>query len=70
MPSRAWMSTNCARRFAVNAQVADNPEQGFHFHTGRRLARILGYSPEWLEHVPEETIASIAAREIRFWRAG
>jgi arsenite methyltransferase len=41
-------------------QVAANPEQGFHFHTGRRLASILGYAPEWLEHVPEETIASFA----------
>jgi arsenite methyltransferase len=42
------------------ALVAEKPEQGFHFHTGRRLAAILGYAPEWLERVPEETIASFA----------
>ena len=42
------------------AQVAERPEQGFHFHTGRPLAAILGYSPDWLEQVPEETIASFA----------
>jgi arsenite methyltransferase len=42
------------------AQVADNPEQGFHFHTGRRLATMLEYAPEWLERVPEDTIASFA----------
>ncbi|HSL72580.1 MAG TPA: methyltransferase domain-containing protein [Longimicrobiales bacterium] len=42
------------------ALVAEKPEHGFHFHTGRRLAGILGYAPEWLEHVPEESIASFA----------
>jgi SAM-dependent methyltransferase len=41
-------------------QVATNPEQGFHFHTGRRLAGILGYDPRWLEGIPEESIASFA----------
>ena len=29
--------------------VATHPEQGFHFHTGRPLARLLGYLDEWLE---------------------
>lgn len=42
------------------AMVADDPEQGFHFHTGRRLAGILGYEDEWLAGVPEESIASFA----------
>lgn len=42
------------------AVVADDPAQGFHFHTGRRLAGILGYEEPWLESVPEETIASFA----------
>jgi ubiquinone/menaquinone biosynthesis C-methylase UbiE len=37
-----------------------NPDQGFHFHTGRRLAGILGYEDDWLEGVPEESIASFA----------
>ncbi len=40
--------------------VASEPEHGFHFHTGRRLAGILGYRAEWLEGVPQETIASFA----------
>jgi len=41
-------------------QVASDPGQGFHFHTGRRLARILGYDDAWLDGVPEGTIASFA----------
>jgi arsenite methyltransferase len=41
-------------------QVASDPEQGFHFHTGRRLTRILGYDDAWLDGVPEESIASFA----------
>lgn len=40
--------------------VATDPGQGFHFHTGRRLAGILGYRDEWLDGVPESTIASFA----------
>ncbi len=40
--------------------VALNPEQGFHFHTGRPLAQILGYTEEWLEGVPETAIKSFA----------
>jgi len=42
------------------AAVARDPDQGFHFHTGRRLARILGYEDEWLDGIPEPTIASFA----------
>jgi arsenite methyltransferase len=45
---------------AEYAQVAADPGQGFHFHTGRRLARILGYDDAWLDGVPEESIASFA----------
>src|SRR5688500_18267544 len=41
-------------------QVAANPDQGFHFHTGRPLARILQYEDAWLETIPEPTIASFA----------
>jgi SAM-dependent methyltransferase len=40
--------------------VAAEPERGFHFHTGRPLARILGYEDAWLEGIPERTIASFA----------
>lgn len=42
------------------AAVAMHPEQGFHFHTGRPLARLLGYEDAWLESIPEPTIASLA----------
>ena len=43
-----------------SAQVAQNPQLGFHFHTGRRLARLLEYRDEWLEGLPEEAIESFA----------
>ncbi len=42
------------------AEVAANPDKGFHFHTGRTLAAILEYSEEMLEQVPESVIASLA----------
>ncbi len=40
--------------------VALEPERGFHFHTGRRLAKLLGYADEWLERIPESSIESFA----------
>ncbi len=40
--------------------VAQTPEQGFHFHTGRPLARLLGYEDAWLEGIPESSIESFA----------
>ena len=42
------------------AQVAQSPERGFHFHTGRRLAGMLEYRDEWLEGLPEQAIESFA----------
>lgn len=52
--------------------VALAPQQGFHFHTGRPLAQMLGYRAEWLEGIPEPSIESFAGtgnpfsvREIR-----
>jgi SAM-dependent methyltransferase len=42
------------------ATVARDPGRGFHFHTGRRLARLVGYADEWLEGIPEESIESFA----------
>jgi arsenite methyltransferase len=42
------------------AAVADTPEQGFHFHTGRTLAQMLGYDDAWLEGIPDGTLASFA----------
>lgn len=40
--------------------VAREPRKGFHFHTGRRLAGILGYDEGLLEAVPERAIESFA----------
>jgi SAM-dependent methyltransferase len=42
------------------ALVATEPDRGFHFHTGRPLARLLGYEDAWLDGIPEATIASLA----------
>ena len=41
-------------------EVANHPDKGFHFHTGRKLAQILGYQDSWLEGVPEATLDSFA----------
>ncbi|CAN5795073.1 hypothetical protein BH11GEM1_BH11GEM1_32390 [soil metagenome] len=41
-------------------EVAEHPDKGFHFHTGRRLTRIVGYRDEWLIGVSELAIASFA----------
>ena len=40
--------------------VACEPQRGFHFHTGRPLAEILGYQTEWLDGLPEGSIESFA----------
>ena len=42
------------------AEVATNPTKGFHFHTGRPLANILGYPDEWIDAVPESALACLA----------
>ena len=42
------------------AEVASDPEKGFHFHTGRPLARMLEYADEWLKDIPESSIESFA----------
>ena len=40
--------------------VAHEPARGFHFHTGRPLARLLQYKDEWLDGIPESAIESLA----------
>ena len=45
---------------AEYAEVALHPTKGFHFHTGRPLARMLGYDDAWLEGIPEGAIESFA----------
>ncbi|MFQ5854716.1 MAG: nucleoside triphosphate pyrophosphohydrolase [Anaerolineae bacterium] len=40
--------------------VALDPGRGYHFHTGRPLAQMLGYPVEWLTGIPEGAIESFA----------
>ena len=40
--------------------VATDPARGFHFHTGRPLARLLGYPNAVLEGIPDGALASMA----------
>lgn len=50
-------------RSAIRAEytsVAEDPAQGFHFHTGRPLASQLGYEATWLDGIPEDSVASFA----------
>jgi arsenite methyltransferase len=39
-------------------EVAKDPDKGFHFHTGRTLAKIVDYKEEWFEGVSESAIES------------
>ncbi len=41
-------------------EVANNPEKGFHFHTGRPLAKILGYTDAWVDALSAGAVASFA----------
>lgn len=50
-------------RAAIRAEyeaVALKPEQGFHFHTGRPLARMLGYEETWLGGISTLSVESFA----------
>jgi arsenite methyltransferase len=42
------------------SEVALHPEQGFHFHTGRPLAMMLGYEPRDIDALPPATVESFA----------
>src|SRR5438876_12192399 len=42
------------------SEVAETPEKGFHFHTGKPLALMLGYSQDILQSLPEGTVESFA----------
>lgn len=41
-------------------EVALTPESGFHFHTGRPLAQMLGYDDAIIDSLPEGTVESFA----------
>jgi len=45
---------------AEYSAVASDPSRGFHFHTGRTLARILGYRDEWIDALPIGAVESMA----------
>ena len=40
--------------------VANEPRRGFHFHTGRKLAGMLGYRDKWLDVLPAGAVESMA----------
>jgi SAM-dependent methyltransferase len=41
-------------------EVALTPEEGFHFHTGRPLARMLGYDDAIVSSLPQSAVESFA----------
>lgn len=45
---------------AEYAAVAEHPDQGFHFHTGRRLASLVGYPSDWIAALPAAAVDSMA----------
>ncbi len=45
---------------AKYTDVAQDPRLGFHFHTGRPLARMLGYSEALVDSLPPSTVDSFA----------
>lgn len=53
----SYLRTAVQREYA---EVAKNPNKGFHFHTGRTLAEILEYPASQLKDLPESVIESLA----------
>jgi arsenite methyltransferase len=49
-----------ARVKGMYREVAEEPDNEFHFEIGRRLAERLGYSPDELDRIPAEAIESFA----------
>lgn len=41
-------------------EVATSPERGFHFHTGRPLARMLSYPADVVDALPDQVVESFA----------
>ncbi|HXH22146.1 MAG TPA: methyltransferase domain-containing protein [Dehalococcoidia bacterium] len=59
-PARVDVETLREQVRAKYTDVALQPEKGFHFHTGRPLARMLGYSDQQVESLPAEVVDSFA----------
>ncbi|WP_255192116.1 methyltransferase domain-containing protein [Natronobeatus ordinarius] len=54
----------------VYRDVAESPDEEFHFETGRELAERLGYDPEDLDRVPQAAVDSFAGVGYHFDLAG
>lgn len=54
---RAELRTRISEKYR---EVATHPEVGFHFHTGRPLARMLGYSDSVVDGLPTSAVESFA----------
>jgi SAM-dependent methyltransferase len=54
---RAELRRHVAEKYR---DVALNPDMGFHFHTGRPLARMLGYPDAVVDRLPGGTVDSFA----------
>lgn len=56
------VNVNALRRQvqAKYTEVANEPEKGFHFHTGRPLAEMLGYDGSEIDTLPEFVVDSFA----------
>lgn len=54
---RAQLRRSIAEKYA---EVATNPEAGFHFHTGRPLAARLGYPDSKVDPLPAANVESFA----------
>jgi arsenite methyltransferase len=52
------------------SEVATNPDGQFHFHTGRRLAELLGYPADIRGALPDEAMASFAGVDNPFAAGG
>jgi len=63
-PGACPLNLDVARlRLAVQQEyeeVATNPSLGFHFHTGRPLAKLLGYPAEDVDPLPDVAVESFA----------
>lgn len=61
-PAQPMLDTDLLRASIRDeyATVATEPERGFHFHTGRSLAALLGYPEAWIDALPQEAVASMA----------
>ena len=42
------------------AEVALEPDKGFHFHIGRKLLNMLDYEQDWMAGLPESAVESFA----------